>query len=42
MASDWKRFGAFFINGERYRHLADGLSKAGWTVGRIQKALGGN
>jgi membrane dipeptidase len=26
----------------RYRHLADGLSKAGWTVGQIEKALGGN
>ncbi len=27
---------------KRYRHLADGLSKAGWTVGQIEKALGGN
>ncbi len=26
----------------RYRHLADGLSKAGWTTGQIEKALGGN
>lgn len=26
----------------RYRHLAGGLSKAGWTVGQIEKALGGN
>ena len=26
----------------RYRHLADGLSKAGWTSGQIEKALGGN
>jgi membrane dipeptidase len=26
----------------RYRHLADGLSKAGWTAGQIEKALGGN
>jgi membrane dipeptidase len=26
----------------RYRHLADGLAKAGWTVGQIEKALGGN
>jgi membrane dipeptidase len=27
---------------KRYRHLADGLSKAGWTVGQIEKALGAN
>jgi membrane dipeptidase len=27
---------------KRYRQLADGLSKAGWTVGQIEKALGGN
>jgi membrane dipeptidase len=26
----------------RYRHLADGLSKAGWTTGQVDKALGGN
>ncbi|WP_394762979.1 dipeptidase [Phenylobacterium sp.] len=26
----------------RFRHLADGLSKAGWTTGQIEKALGGN
>ena len=26
----------------RYRHLADGLSKAGWTTGQIEKALGAN
>jgi membrane dipeptidase len=26
----------------RYRHLADGLSKAGWTTGQTEKALGGN
>jgi len=26
----------------RYRHLADGLSRAGWTTGQIEKALGGN
>lgn len=26
----------------RYRHLADGLSKAGWTSGQIEKALGAN
>jgi membrane dipeptidase len=26
----------------RYRHLADGLSKAGWTAGQVEKALGGN
>ena len=26
----------------RYRHLADGLSKAGWTTGQVEKALGGN
>jgi membrane dipeptidase len=26
----------------RYRHLADGLSKAGWTSGQVEKALGGN
>jgi membrane dipeptidase len=26
----------------RYRHLAGGLSKAGWTTGQIEKALGGN
>ena len=24
------------------RHLADGLSKAGWTAGPVEKALGGN
>jgi membrane dipeptidase len=27
---------------KRYRRLADGLAKAGWTVGQIEKALGGN
>jgi hypothetical protein len=42
MASDRKRFEAFFMWGERRRHLADGLSKAGSTVGQIEKALGGN
>ena len=26
----------------RYRHLADGLSAAGWTSGQIEKALGAN
>jgi len=26
----------------RYRHLADGLSRAGWTSGQIEKALGAN
>jgi len=26
----------------RYRLLADGLSKAGWRTGQIEKALGGN
>ena len=26
----------------RYRHLADGLSKAGWTTGQVEKALGAN
>jgi membrane dipeptidase len=26
----------------RYRHLADGLSKAGWTAAQVDKALGGN
>ena len=26
----------------RYRHLADGLSKAGWTSGQVEKALGLN
>jgi membrane dipeptidase len=26
----------------RYRHLADGLSKAGWTTGQVEKALGLN
>lgn len=26
----------------RFRHLADGLSKAGWTTGQVEKALGGN
>lgn len=26
----------------RYRHLANGLSKAGWTSGQVEKALGGN
>ena len=26
----------------RYRHLADGLSKAGWTTGQVEKALGSN
>ena len=26
----------------RYRHLADGLSRAGWTTPQIEKALGGN
>lgn len=26
----------------RYRHLADGLSKAGWTTAQIEKALGAN
>jgi membrane dipeptidase len=26
----------------RYRNLADGLSKAGWTVGQVEKALGAN
>jgi membrane dipeptidase len=26
----------------RYRHLAGGLAKAGWTTGQIEKALGGN
>jgi microsomal dipeptidase-like Zn-dependent dipeptidase len=26
----------------RYRHLAGALSKAGWTAGQIEKALGGN
>lgn len=26
----------------RYRHLADGLSKSGWTPAQIDKALGGN
>jgi membrane dipeptidase len=26
----------------RYRHLADALSKAGWTAGQIEKALGAN
>ena len=26
----------------RYRHLADGLSIAGWSTGQIEKALGGN
>jgi membrane dipeptidase len=26
----------------RYRHLAEGLSKAGWTTGQVAKALGGN
>ena len=26
----------------RYRHLAEGLSNAGWTTGQIEKALGGN
>lgn len=26
----------------RYRHLADGLSMAGWTTGQIEKALGSN
>jgi membrane dipeptidase len=26
----------------RYRHLADGLSKAGWTAGQVEKALGLN
>jgi hypothetical protein len=24
----------------RYRHLADGLTKAGWTTGQVEKALG--
>jgi len=24
----------------RYRRLADGLSKAGWTTGQVEKALG--
>ena len=27
---------------QRFRHLADGLSKSGWTTGQIEKALGGN
>ena len=26
----------------RYHHLADGLSKAGWTTGQVEKALGLN
>ena len=26
----------------RFRHLADGLSRTGWTTGQIEKALGGN
>ena len=26
----------------RYRHLADGLTKAGWTTGQVEKALGAN
>ena len=26
----------------RFRHLADGLAKAGWTSAQIDKALGGN
>ena len=26
----------------RYRHLAEGLSKAGWTTSQIEKALGAN
>jgi len=26
----------------RYRHLADGLSRAGWTSGQVEKALGAN
>jgi membrane dipeptidase len=26
----------------RYRHLADGLSNAGWTTGQVEKALGLN
>lgn len=26
----------------RFRHLADGLSRDGWTTGQIEKALGGN
>jgi membrane dipeptidase len=35
IVADWDDF-------MRYRHLADALSKAGWTVGQIEKALGGN
>lgn len=26
----------------RFRHLADGLARAGWSSGRIEKVLGGN
>jgi membrane dipeptidase len=26
----------------RFRHLADGLGRAGWSSGRIEKVLGGN
>ncbi len=26
----------------RYRHLADGLTRSGWTTGQVEKALGGN
>jgi membrane dipeptidase len=26
----------------RFRHLADGLARAGWSSARIEKVLGGN
>jgi len=26
----------------RYRHLADALSRAGWSTGQVEKALGAN
>ncbi len=33
---------ADFDDHMRYRRLADGLSRAGWTTGQVEKALGGN
>ena len=26
----------------RFKHLADGLSRAGWSTGQVEKALGAN